>query len=231
MGLQIVGAGVALILPAIQAAREAAMRPQTRMQCTNNIRQIVLAFHNYHDSYGALPPLYTVDADGRPLHSWRVLILPFIEQMALYQQIRHLEPWDSPHNSQFHDRMPDVFRCPHSPMGGSSYSVIAGEGFVPATRIGQMTGRGFGSITDGTSNTIAIVEVNDSFHWMAPHGNISMDDLMQGINSGGRVGSFHPGGMNVGFFDGRVQFISQTIAPELLRALGRIASGESVRLP
>jgi len=224
-----VGASAALLIPAIQAAREAARR----MQCTNNIKQILLALHNYHDVFGALPPLYTVDANGKPLHSWRVLILPFIEQMALYEQIRFDEPWDSEYNQQFHDRTPSVFRCPSSPQGGTSYVAIAGEAFVPAATALQAgerwaKGKGFQDIIDGTSNTIAIVEVNDSFSWMAPQGNITLDELVEGFGRGGRVGSHHPGGMNVGMFDGSVRFIANTIDRVLLRALGTCAGGESV---
>jgi prepilin-type processing-associated H-X9-DG protein len=222
-----IGVGVALLLPAVQAAREAARR----MQCSNHIKQIVLALHNYHDVHGALPPLYTVDANGRPLHSWRVLILPFIEQMALYQQIRLDEPWDSEHNSQFHNMNIPIFRCPSNPQGGTSYVAIAGEVFVPATAAGRATGLGFQHITDGTSNTLAIVEVNDTFNWMAPMGNITLDELVEGFGRGGRVGSYHPGGMNVGLFDGSVRFISETVDRTVLRALGTRAGGESVPIP
>ena len=83
-----------LIVPSIAVAQGAAQR----MACTNNIKQILLALHDYHDTCDALPPLYTVDEEGNPLHSWRVLILPFIGQQALYQQINLDEPWDSEHN-------------------------------------------------------------------------------------------------------------------------------------
>jgi prepilin-type processing-associated H-X9-DG protein len=225
--LQIVGAGVAMVLPAVQAAREAARR----MQCMNHIKQIVWAIHTYHETCNALPPLYSVDANGKPLHSWRVLLLPFLEQTELYEQIRLDEPWDSEYNKQFHDKVPAVYRCPNSRQGGSSYSAIAGEGFVPATKPqgfdgnwGEIT---IARITDGLSNTIAIVEVNDSFNWMAPNGNITLDELAEGINRG-RVGSPHPGGCNVGMFDGSVRVIPNTIDKNTLRALGTVAGGENV---
>jgi len=221
-----IGVGVALLLPAVQAAREAARR----MQCANHIKQIVLALHNYHDAYNTFPPLYTVDANGRPLHSWRVLILPFIEQQGLYDAIRLDEPWDSAHNSQFHNQVPSVFRCPSNPQGGTSYVAIAGEVFVPATVANRGT-KGLVDITDGTSNTLAIVEVNDTFNWMTPMGNITLEELIEGFGRGGRVGSYHPGGMNVGLFDGSVRFISNTIDRTILRALGTRAGGESVSIP
>ena len=219
-----VGVGIALLLPAVQAAREAARR----MQCANNIKLITLALHNYHDTRNTLPPLYTVDANGKPLHSWRVLILPFIEQAALYNAIRLDEPWDSPHNSQFHGAVPSYFLCPSNHNGGCCYSVIAGEGFVPATGANIRTGKGFVHITDGMSNTIAIVEVRESFNWMDPTADITFEEFVQGINvPGGRMGSWHPGGMNVGMFDGSVRFMAQSIHIDVLRALGTIAGGES----
>src|SRR5687767_15769954 len=86
----------ALLLPFSRggAPREAARR----MQCGNHLKQIAIALHNYHDVYHCLPPAYTVDAAGKPLHSWRTLILPFSEQKALYDQIDLTKPWDDPAN-------------------------------------------------------------------------------------------------------------------------------------
>ena len=225
-----IGVGVALLLPAVQAAREAARR----MQCSNNIKQIVLALHCYHDVHNALPPLYTVDANGKPLHSWRVLILPYIEQMALYQQIRLDEPWDSEHNKQFHSMNIPGYRCPSNGSGYApgmcAYSAIAGEGFVPAT------GLDFGAFRDGLSNTLAIVEVREAFNWMDPTADVTLDELVEEFLPGGRlrgnrVGSYHPAGMNVGMFDGSVRFISETVDRKVLRALGTKAGGESSSLP
>ena len=105
---------------AIPQAREAARK----MQCSSYSKGILLAFHNYSDTHGALPPLYTVDDEGKPLHSWRVLILPFLDQQDLYNQIRLDEPWDSEYNKQFHDRMFYYYQCHSSPQKGCSFSVI-----------------------------------------------------------------------------------------------------------
>ena len=187
-----------------------------------------------------LPPLYTVDADGRPLHSWRVLILPSLfaghelhrTHLELYRQIRLDEPWDSEHNRQFHDRMPAIFRCPDSPgQGKTVYSVIAGEAFIPAAATNQMTGRGMNAMTDGTSMTLGIVEVREPFNWMDPTADITLDELVQGINSDGRVGSYHPGGCYVGFLDGTARFLSDSTDSATLRALGTRAGGERVMIP
>ena len=227
------GVGVALLLPAVQAAREAARR----MQCSNKIHQIGIAFHNFHDVYQMFPPLYSVDEDGKPLHSWRVHILPFIEQTALYQQIRLDEPWDSEYNKQFHEIIIDAYRCPSNGhikgKANCNYSVIAGESFAPAKKANSNLGpTGFHSISDGSSNTIAIIEVREPFCWMDPTADVTLEELEKGINAkDGRAGSFHPSGYNVGFVDGSVRFIANTIDLKVLRALATRAGGESVFVP
>ncbi|MCL2623881.1 MAG: DUF1559 domain-containing protein, partial [Planctomycetaceae bacterium] len=216
------------LLPAIMAARQAA----TRMQCTNNIKQIGLALHNYHDAHWVLPPVMTADANGKPLHSWRVLLLPFIEQQALYEQIRLNEPWDSEHNKQFHNRVPSIYQCPSAKgdmTGMTSYSVVVGKECLFNEPNAKKT---FAAIADGTSNTIAIVERKTPVCWMDPTQEITFEEACKGVNvSAGGLGSNHTGGMNVGFFDGRVHFISETIAPTVLRALLTCAGGESVAMP
>jgi hypothetical protein len=227
-----VGIGVALLLPAVQASREAARR----MQCTNHLKQIALAFHIYHDSYGALPPLYTVDENGKPLHSWRVLILPQIEQLRLYEKIRLNEPWDSEYNKQFHTAIIDTYRCPScaesQQSGLCNYSAIAGQVLSPAKKANEMKGNGFATITDGTSNTFAVVEVKKPFCWMDPTADITLDELVKGINkSDAKAGSNHPGGANVAIFDGSVHFISNSILSETLKAFGNPSDGKAVRLP
>ena len=86
---------VALLLPAVQAAREAARR----MTCNNNLKQIALAMHNYQTAYKTSPPAYIPDKNGKPMHSWRVLIPPYLEgEDGVYKDYRFKEPWDSPHN-------------------------------------------------------------------------------------------------------------------------------------
>ena len=83
-----------------------------RTQCVNNLKQIGLAMHNYHATHKTFPPAFTVDKDGKPLLSWRVLILPYLEQDALYKEFHLDEPWDSPHNRTLIERMPPTYRCP-----------------------------------------------------------------------------------------------------------------------
>ena len=220
--------GTALLLPAVQAAREAARR----MQCANQMRQLGIALHNHHDVYDVFPPLYSVDErSGKPLHSWRVLILPFIEEAALYEAIRLDEPWDSEHNKQFHDRVPSIFRCPSNPDVGCCYSGIAGEGFIPATPGFPRSGLKIGAITDGTSYTLAIVEVREPLNWMDPTADVTLKELEKGINAGGRLGSFHPGGCSAVMFDASYRFLVDGMDSAVLRAWATPAAGDGNRLP
>ncbi|MGL6194114.1 MAG: DUF1559 domain-containing protein [Thermoguttaceae bacterium] len=225
------GVIIALILPAVQAAREAARR----MQCANNEKQICLALHTYHDAQNKLFPLYTIDEDRTPLHSWRVLILPFIEQNELYRQIRLDEPWDSEYNQQFHDQMPSIYACPSCPPLSDDkkccYSLIMGE----ETAFVDEEGKGFGDITDGLSNTIFVVERGTPVNWMDPLSDITFEEASEGIwsktNRDAKIGSYHTKGVNVGMFDGSVRYISDTIDLDVWKALLTISGGEAVAVP
>ena len=210
-----------------------------RIPCSNRLRLLAAALHNYHDSHDAfLLPLYTVDENGKPLHSWRVLLLPYIEQHALYNQIRLDEPWDSPHNSQFHQVLISTYVCPDNPnVAGRlncTYSAISGDvagrnavAFIPATEPGRLVGNSFAAIRDGLSNTVDIVEVRQPFNWMDPTADMDLETFAKGINKpDGRAGSFHERGINIGLFDGSVQFIMETIDSSILRALGTCSDGE-----
>lgn len=229
------GAVVALTLPAVQAAREAARR----MQCANNIKQIMLAFHNYHDTRDKLPPAFSVDKDGVPLHSWRVLLLPYLDQNGLYEQIRLDEPWDSEHNKQFHDVDVPVFRCPSSDSkpGQCDYSVIVGDETVFKSDPKESNVQTLVDLSDGTSNTICLVERAEPVCWMDPTKEISYKDACNGIacskkekekNEKAVIGSNHSGGINAGFWDGSVRFILETINPDVWEILIHCSDGQAV---
>jgi prepilin-type processing-associated H-X9-DG protein len=215
----------ALLLPAVQSAREAARRSQ----CMNNLKQIALAFHNYHDVFGTLPPAYVADSDGKPMHSWRVLLLPFLEQRALYDAYNFDEPWDSPANRMVVETMIPVYGCPSDPAAvtaTTNYMVITG----PGTVFEGAEATSFRQILDGTSNTLLVVEVRDTgVSWAAP---IDLDaaDIEPPFAGGLRSpGSRHAGGINAALCDGSVRFLSQSISRDTLRAMITKAGGERVR--
>lgn len=220
------GVLAALLLPAVQAAREAARRDQ----CTNNLRQVGLAMHNYHDVYGSFPPAYIADEDGKPMHSWRVLILPFLEQKPLYDRYRFDEPWDGPNNRLLAGSMPTVFRCPSEQAaapGVTSYAVVSG----PGTVFDGPQSTAFSAINDGTSYTLLAVEFAGSdIHWMEPR-DLDASQLTAVVNApdGVNISSEHPGGANAVFADGHVQFLSSSIDPQTLHDLTTISGGEPVQ--
>lgn len=130
-----------------------------KAQSMNNLKQMGLAMHNYHDVHRHFPPAAFLSKEGKPLLSWRVHILPFVEQAALYQQFHLDEPWDSEHNSKLIPQMPKVYLDPANPRlakdGKTIYVTPVGE----RTVFGEKEGTYIGKIVDGTSNTLMIVDV------------------------------------------------------------------------
>lgn len=208
---------IALLLPAVQSAREAARRTQ----CVNNLKQIGLAFHNYHSVNNRFPAHAIYSKDGKPLLSWRVAILPFIEQQALYEEFHLDEPWDSPHNRPLMDRMPAIYACPSSPpsKGMTPYQGAVG----PRAMFEGKVGVGLADVTDGTSNTILVAETRIPVRWTEP-ADIPFDP----VGEPPVIGSNHPGGANTLFGDGSVKFIKATINPIVLRALFSRNGGEVI---
>ncbi len=213
------GVLVALLLPATQAAREAARRAQ----CTGNMKQIMLAMHNYHSANNSLPRDIT-DKNGKPLLSWRVAILPYIEQNELYQKFKQDEPWDSPHNKELLKEMPTPFKCPS--LGKTVPFTTTYRGFMGPGAIFE-TGQdiGFASVTDGTSNTIAITEAKEAVPWTKP-GDLPFDQQAKPSFYG--AGSSHPGGFNCGFADGSIRFIKNSISVIVFKALVTRNGGEVI---
>jgi prepilin-type processing-associated H-X9-DG protein len=215
--LAIVGVMVALILPATQAAREAARRAQ----CVNNLKQIGLAMHNYESANGCFPPAYVPDENGKPKHSWRVLILPYLDERGLYDRYDFDQPWDSPANQQLADLMPKVFRCPSDDSLGAtsetSYVMVTGPGTVGdgAKAIS------LADIRDGLSNTVLVVELAGSgVNWLEPSDwDTSQSSFTVNEDTGADPQSNHPNVVNVLFGDGSVQTLNDWTDVEELRRL------------
>jgi hypothetical protein len=215
--------GVALLLPAVQAARAAAGQSES----FNNLRQQMIAIHNFHDTFNRMPAAYSVDDAGKPLLSWRVHILPYVEQQPLYAEFKLDEPWDSEHNKKLIAKMPKVYRAPGS-KAGEGKTVYMGVGGTRGVII-KPTGRGFQSspadgtsfaaITDGTSNTIALVEANDAaaVEWTKPE-----EWVPDAKEPGKNLLGLRPNGFMAAMTDGSVRVVSRTVTAEnLLRAFDR----------
>jgi hypothetical protein len=215
------GIGSGLLLPAVKAARENARKARY----SSNIREIILALNCYDSVYGKLPPLYTVDVAGKPLHSWRVLILPFMEQATLHEKIRLNEPWDSEYNKQFHNVLIPQYSEPkitnsNDPNMRCNYVVIKGQPLKPKVETE------LGDISDGTSKTVSIVVVKEPFCWMDPKADISLEDFVKWTNKKDSV----LGTENVGFWNGSVKILPSDMPTEILKAIGTAKGGENVEI-
>jgi len=135
-------------------------------QARNNLKQLMLAMHNYHDIHGQFPPAVVMGPDGKTPHSWRVELLPVLDLKGLYERYRLNEPWDSPHNEIILRNMPDVFHSPYDDPKSlnSGYYVLVG----PGTVFEGPKGIKIADILDGTSNTLAIVEAKRKIPWTKP---------------------------------------------------------------
>jgi len=218
-----------LTLGPVQTGPHTASR---RTQCKNNLKQLALALHNYHDEYGCFPPAYVADKHGRPMHSWRVLLLPFLEFKPVYERYRFDEPWDGPHNRELASLQMNLFRCPadEGPGANTSYLVVVGPKTVfPGTKTVKIS-----EINGGTSNTILLVEVvNSGIKWTEPR-DLSDVEAIRGINpkSGFGISSHHEGGAQITFVDGSVRFFLDDTPPDHLQSfLDRDADKLEPRLP
>lgn len=169
--------------------------PGAIRKSTNNLKQIGLAMHNYHDATGSFPPAVVIGPDGKPWHSWRVLILPYLEQVSLYNQYDFSQPWDSPKNQAVLDKIPDVYRDPLQAQAAgpyTNYAALVGNRAAFLSEGVRMTdprtvpmGRGPGRTSvvdfiDGTSLTVmaAIVDSERKIPWTKPE-DVNVDEGLE----------------------------------------------------
>ncbi len=164
--------------------------------CRNNLKAIGLALHNYHQQYGQFPPQHVADAEGRPMHSWRVLILPYLGEPKasnVYSQYRFDEPWNGPNNRKLAIEAVENFRCwttnaaePDAPLT-THYVAVTG----PGTAWPGPTGSRVEDISDGCNNTVLLVEIAASdIHWMEPR-DVTLEEALSGHNGKCAVPSSH----------------------------------------
>jgi hypothetical protein len=221
----IVGVLIGLMLP----ARQFGPRGGRRNQCFYNQRQIAMALTNYEAVKGHFPPAFVADKNGKPMHSWRVLILPYLDRPDLFQAYDFNEPWDGPHNRLLADKMPSVFACPSNPDAPSctSYAMLVGpHAFSPGP-----TGRTVDEISaaDGASATLMLVEAADAkINWLEPR-DLNVEEMSFVINKNSKeITSHHAGAAVVSYCDGRTSILNDDIKPETLKALTTVDGGEAV---
>ena len=216
------------------------------IESKNNLKQIALAMHNYHDTYGRFPPAVVNGPDGKPWHSWRVLILPFLEGNEVYNQYRFDEPWDGPNNRKLLAQMPKVYSDPihgenkefytHYALPTGDDTIFEADGIDMADKADKRfmgAGRGIRDVLDGTSNTILTVSVTpeQKIPWMKPEDfevGVSIPDVgkKDSIPAPYAVGTGK--GVPVGFADGSVRTLTDAMSGEMLLALLTRAGGEVI---
>ncbi len=209
---------VALLLPAIQAARDAARMAQ----CVNNMKQVSVALRMYEEAHGAYPPAVVTDENGKPMHSWRVLILPYLERQDLYQRYDMSEPWNGPNNSKLLAEMPSAFKCPaagdHAP-GETGIQVITGE----ETMFPPTGGVRRSDVKDGESNTILLIEAGKTpVKWLEPS-DFDFSRLEQGETPQGEHRH-----LILGTADMSILRVDRNADPNVLKELATRAGSEAV---
>jgi len=216
--------------------------PHTQMKCRNNLQCIALALINYQVEHETLPPAFISDEQGRPMHSWRVLLLPYFARARenfpsvtekarmeeLYHRYRFDEPWDGPNNRKLADEIPEVYRCPgvKNEKRFASYLAVIGDetawpGKVP---------RREEEMKDGLTKTILLVEsANSQIEWTKPE-DLHFDDVIKTFGQTNQLISSEHHYAQVLFADGHVGEIDGTSeSPNLkqLKAALTVDGGEN----
>lgn len=213
IALGIIVIALCLLLPNVRSARE----PARRNQCSSQLKQIALALQSYADEHDGLPPAYTTDADGKPLHSWRTLILPYMEESHLYNTIDLTKPWNDPANAAAFGTVLSVYHCPSAREeedNRTTYlAVVTPNSSFHATESGRLS-----DILDGASKTLIVVEVGEehAVPWMEP---ADADESVVLTIGGPESKTTHPNGFHAAFADGRVQFLEFDMSDSQRRAL------------
>ena len=208
--------GVGLLLPAVQKVREAAARAQSQ----NNLKQIALAMIISETNRKKFPAAAVTSADGKPLLSWRVAILPYIEQDALYKRFKLDEPWDSEHNKPLIALMPRIYVDPRMPPtpGLTTYKVFTGK----SGSFDLKTGRTINSIKDGASNTVLAASGGDPVTWTKPEDFVFDGDALPDLRTPLNL-------LLVVMFDGSTRAVLlDGVDAKLLKAMITPAGGEAV---
>jgi len=236
-----------ILLTTVGSARNA----YRRMACTHNCQTLALALQSYHNSHGHYPPAHTTDDEGRPMHSWRVLLTPFLEKESFYKNYNFYEPWDSPHNLALAKEMPEAFSCPSAylskrdatPSWTTNYVAITGPGTIWEKRTDK-DGKEIGqdnAFTDDPNATILLVETVDSgIHWMEPR-DLTIKEVLSGedglclaatsnhdLHDGYFVETINQSRGNLIMADGAVKYCRGRITRKGLKALLTTDGGESI---
>lgn len=199
--VSIIGTLCSLILPAIRTSRPAGLR----MECLNNMRNVSIALQMYRQSHGGqFPPAYTTDEDGRPLHSWRTLILPYMDDQRLFDSIDLTRPWNDPVNAAALAQIPPYYRCPAAGLSGNLTTCAAITDLE-----GRFTADASTQITDESEQNIprlllVDLPIDRAVPWMSPQ-DAFVHDLFS-ISAQSKLA--HPGVVVISHSDGSVSTVN-----------------------
>lgn len=186
-----------------------------------------MAVANYQSANGCYPPAFVQGPDGRPWHSWRVLLLPYLERTDLYNDYNFSEPWDGPNNRQLAGRMPSNYAFHGDDKPGqttTNYLAVVG----PHTAWPGATPRRLEEVTDGTASTILVVENRGAnVPWLEPR-DLAFDRMSLRLNNPDGIGSKYLDPA-AAMLDGMVRRLGPNLTPETLRALLTADGGEDLR--
>jgi hypothetical protein len=212
---------------AVPEARDAAIACRAQ----SHLNQLQLALCNYHDMHGCFPPAYLTDTKGAPVHSWRVLILPFMEQKSLYDAYRFDEPWNGPNNVKLADRMPEIFHMPSEPASTAMTNIVVIVG--PGTAFPGSKSTRIKDFADGLDNTILLTEIAASdIPWLEPR-DLRVEEMSFTVNDQRKpsISCSRRRGPYVVFADSISAYqVGPSLCPEAIEALTTIAGGEKMRV-
>jgi len=217
----LLGLACVFLLPKIQGSFEAAQLNR----CMANLKKIGMALRAYHDSCGSFPPVATYDNRGKAMLSWRILLLPYLDEDSLYQRFDLSDSWDGENNLELLSEMPKVFRCPFDPKAESfmtSYLAVSGQETVfPPQRCVRIQ-----EVKDGPSLTIAIIEIASSrIPWTKPW-DVAFEDASPSPRSLPSPRNW--GARSVLLVDGTTRIVSDATDPFVWRSLLTIHGSEAL---
>ncbi|MBN1910872.1 MAG: DUF1559 domain-containing protein [Pirellulales bacterium] len=235
----VVFAVILILVAMMQPAIVSQGHERGRLSCAFQLQKIAEALRAYHADHGCFPPACVRDANGKPMHSWRVLILPYLDHEDLRKAYRMDEPWDSPHNQTLIPSIPEEYECwrecleSNSKPGVATYVAVMGDETVwPKDRRVRMD-----DVVDGLDKTILLVEASAdlAIPWTEPR-DISLDDVVAGTSSrpdsGPPPGLDGPHSLLLGVTaDGAARGFPRDTSAEKLRALLTVAGGEPIEVP
>ncbi len=201
-----------------------------RVASLNNLQRIAEALNAYAIQYGSYPPPIVSDASGKPLYSWRVLILEQLGESYLAGNFHHDLAWDAAENVSLLSQCPSVFMSPTfnrtQVAASANYALITGN----STLFPSSGPLSFSQVTDGRDRTLLVVEVDTTGgEWSQPW-DIDIAKLNTKIGIGGRnsIGGNHVGGAAIAFADGTPGWLPEGLSPALLRGLISPSGGEQI---